>query len=44
MTFRVHGPSVMAPSDGEHGVIHFWNQGWKDADLIVDVYGVYQTR
>ncbi|MFF3863798.1 PKD domain-containing protein [Streptomyces sp. NPDC002209] len=31
-------------SDGEHGVIHFWNQGWKDADLIVDVYGVYQTR
>ncbi|MCX5123620.1 hypothetical protein [Streptomyces sp. NBC_00347] len=31
-------------SDGEHGIVHFWNQGWKDADLIVDVFGVYQTN
>ncbi len=31
-------------SDGDHGVINFWNQGWKDVDLIVDVFGVYETN
>ncbi|MDX3536136.1 PKD domain-containing protein [Streptomyces sp. MB09-01] len=37
-------PNLVQASDGEHGIIHFWNQGWKDADLIVDVFGVYETR
>ncbi|MFF1414451.1 hypothetical protein ACFVX6_32465 [Streptomyces sp. NPDC058289] len=37
-------PNMVQAGDGEHGIIHFWNQGWKDADLIVDVFGVYQTK
>ncbi|MFD9367933.1 hypothetical protein ACFWA6_09525 [Streptomyces sp. NPDC060020] len=35
--------NLVQASDGDHGIINFWNQGWKDADLIIDVFGVYQT-
>ncbi|MFE6907041.1 hypothetical protein [Streptomyces erythrochromogenes] len=35
--------NLVQAGDGEHGIVHFWNQGWKDADLIVDLFGVYET-
>ncbi len=37
-------PNLVQASDGEHGIIHYWNQGWKDVDLIVDLFGVYETN
>ncbi|MFE3555089.1 PKD domain-containing protein [Streptomyces sp. NPDC059193] len=37
-------PNLVQASDGEHGVITFWNQGHEDADLVLDVFGVYQSK
>ncbi|MCX5588875.1 PKD domain-containing protein [Streptomyces erythrochromogenes] len=37
-------PNLVQASDGDHGVIDFWNQGHEDADLVLDVFGVYQTK
>ncbi|MFJ2598566.1 PKD domain-containing protein [Streptomyces erythrochromogenes] len=37
-------PNLVQASDGDHGVINFWNQGHEDADLVLDVFGVYQTK
>ncbi|MFJ3908316.1 PKD domain-containing protein [Streptomyces vinaceus] len=37
-------PNMVQASDGDHGVITFWNQGHEDADLVLDVFGVYQTK
>ncbi|MFE5627230.1 PKD domain-containing protein [Streptomyces virginiae] len=36
-------PNLVQASGGEHGIINFWNQGWKDADLIVDIFGAYEA-
>ncbi|MFE2126925.1 hypothetical protein [Streptomyces amritsarensis] len=35
--------NLVQAASGDHGIVHFWNQGWKDADLIVDFYGIYET-
>ncbi|MGW6984851.1 PKD domain-containing protein [Streptomyces sp. NPDC054932] len=37
-------PNLVQASDGDHGVINFWNQGYQDADLVLDVFGVYQSK
>ncbi|WP_405833761.1 PKD domain-containing protein [Streptomyces sp. NBC_00105] len=37
-------PNLVQASDGDHGVIAFWNQGYQDADLVLDVFGVYQSK
>lgn len=37
-------PNLVQASAGEHGIINFWNQGWKDADLVVDIFGIYQNN
>ncbi|MGW7434504.1 PKD domain-containing protein [Streptomyces sp. NPDC054849] len=37
-------PNLVQASDGDHGVITFWNQGHQDADLVLDVFGVYQSK
>ncbi|MFG2991660.1 PKD domain-containing protein [Streptomyces sp. NPDC048257] len=37
-------PNLVQASDGDHGVITFWNQGDQDADLVLDVFGVYQSK
>ncbi|WP_030769941.1 PKD domain-containing protein [Streptomyces sp. NRRL F-2664] len=37
-------PNLVQANDGDHGVITFWNQGHEDADLVLDVFGVYQTK
>ncbi|MFJ2746872.1 PKD domain-containing protein [Streptomyces sp. NPDC087297] len=35
-------PNLVQASSGNHGIIDFWNRGWEDVDLIVDVFGLYQ--
>lgn len=37
-------PNLVQASDGDHGVVTFWNQGYQDADLVLDVFGVYQSK
>ncbi|WP_327260090.1 PKD domain-containing protein [Streptomyces sp. NBC_01232] len=37
-------PNLVQAGDGDHGVITFWNQGYQDADLVLDVFGVYQSK
>ncbi|MBD3575284.1 MULTISPECIES: PKD domain-containing protein [Streptomyces] len=35
--------NLVQASGGEHGILNFWNQGWKDVDLIVDTFGAYEA-
>ncbi|ROQ96934.1 hypothetical protein EDE04_3406 [Streptomyces sp. 2132.2] len=35
---------VQASSGGVNGVVDFWNQGWAPTDLIVDMFGYYETK
>ncbi|WP_374775053.1 PKD domain-containing protein [Streptomyces sp. NBC_01310] len=37
-------PNLVQASAGEHAIVHYWNQGWKDVDLIVDIFGVYESN
>ncbi|MGW5851078.1 PKD domain-containing protein [Streptomyces sp. NPDC055254] len=37
-------PNLVQASSGDHGVVDFWNQGWEDTDLIVDLFGYYETK
>ncbi|MEU4732328.1 hypothetical protein [Streptomyces sp. NPDC023588] len=36
-------PNLVQASSGKHNVIDFWNQGWSDIDLVVDLFGFYQS-
>ncbi|MFI6147192.1 PKD domain-containing protein [Streptomyces sp. NPDC051109] len=36
-------PNLVQTSGGKGGIIDFWNQGWQDIDLIVDLIAWYQT-
>ncbi|MEU4727342.1 hypothetical protein [Streptomyces sp. NPDC023588] len=35
-------PNLVQASTGKNGIIDFWNQGWDDIDLVVDLFGLYQ--
>ncbi|MEV6727443.1 MULTISPECIES: PKD domain-containing protein [unclassified Streptomyces] len=35
---------VQASSGGVNGVVDFWNQSWNTTDLIVDIFGYYETK
>ncbi|WP_328620925.1 PKD domain-containing protein [Streptomyces sp. NBC_00354] len=35
---------VQASSGGVNGVVDFWNQSWDTTDLIVDIFGYYETK
>ncbi|MFD3542989.1 hypothetical protein ACFWUQ_26330 [Streptomyces sp. NPDC058662] len=37
-------PNLVQVSSGNNGVVDFWNQGWEEADLIVDMFGYYETN
>ncbi|MEW1799395.1 hypothetical protein AB0428_06100 [Streptomyces virginiae] len=37
-------PNLVQASTGKTGVIDFWNRGWEPADLVVDMFGVYQQN
>ncbi len=36
--------NLVQTSGGKGGVLDFWNQGWRDIDLIVDLIAWYQTN
>ncbi|MFE9633311.1 PKD domain-containing protein [Streptomyces sp. NPDC006463] len=36
-------PNLVQASAGANGIVDFWNMGWDDADLIVDIFGFYDT-
>ncbi|MFD3538805.1 hypothetical protein ACFWUQ_04810 [Streptomyces sp. NPDC058662] len=36
--------NLVQASSGDHGVVDFWNQGWDDTDLVVDIFGYYETK
>ncbi|MFD7080772.1 PKD domain-containing protein [Streptomyces sp. NPDC002181] len=35
---------VQASSGGVNGVVDFWNQSWAPTDLLVDMFGYYETK
>ncbi|MGP3687033.1 PKD domain-containing protein [Streptomyces sp. IBSNAI002] len=40
-TFGATVPNLAQASAGRNNVIDFWNQGWDDIDLVVDMFGFY---
>ncbi|MFD3542988.1 hypothetical protein ACFWUQ_26325 [Streptomyces sp. NPDC058662] len=37
-------PNLVQASAGDTGIVDFWNQGWDDADVIVDIFGYYDNK
>ncbi|WP_328926721.1 hypothetical protein OG429_20390 [Streptomyces sp. NBC_00190] len=37
-------PNLVQASTGANGIVDFWNRGWDDIDLVVDVFGFYDTK
>ncbi|NXY93414.1 hypothetical protein HYE82_03130 [Streptomyces sp. BR123] len=37
-------PNLVQASTGANGIVDFWNQSDGNADLIVDVFGMYQDN
>ncbi|MFE2167576.1 PKD domain-containing protein [Streptomyces sp. NPDC059447] len=37
-------PNLVQASTGNNGIIDFWNKGWGNTDLIVDLFGFYDTK
>ncbi|MCX5146440.1 PKD domain-containing protein [Streptomyces sp. NBC_00320] len=37
-------PNLVQASSGEHGVIDLWNQSYNNVDLIVDMFGYYESK
>ncbi|MFB6614395.1 hypothetical protein ACIGFK_11555 [Streptomyces sp. NPDC085524] len=37
-------PNLVQASTGTTGIIDFFNQGWEQTDLVVDVFGFYDTK
>ncbi|MFF1415679.1 hypothetical protein ACFVX6_38915 [Streptomyces sp. NPDC058289] len=37
-------PNLAQASSGNNGIVDFWNQGWEPTDLIVDIFGYYETN
>ncbi|MCX5607095.1 hypothetical protein OHB39_05795 [Streptomyces sp. NBC_00047] len=37
-------PNLAQASAGKGSVIDFWNQGWDDIDLVVDMFGFYEKN
>ncbi|MFJ9940559.1 PKD domain-containing protein [Streptomyces erythrochromogenes] len=37
-------PNLVQAGMGYNGIVDFWNRGWDDIDLVVDIFGVYQTN
>ncbi|MFD7257846.1 hypothetical protein [Streptomyces sp. NPDC059874] len=37
-------PNLVQASTGSNGIIDFWNKGWGNTDLVVDLFGFYDTK
>ncbi|MEU9143986.1 hypothetical protein [Streptomyces sp. NPDC048349] len=36
--------NLVQTTPGDKGMVAFWNQGWQDADLLIDYYGHYAAN
>ncbi|MEU9250662.1 hypothetical protein AB0D66_02265 [Streptomyces sp. NPDC048270] len=36
--------NLVQAASGPHGIVDFWNQGWEETDLVVDLSGYYDTQ
>ncbi|MFD3542987.1 hypothetical protein ACFWUQ_26320 [Streptomyces sp. NPDC058662] len=36
--------NLVQASSGNFGIVDFWNQGWDSADLVVDIFGYYESE
>ncbi|MFE6907040.1 PKD domain-containing protein [Streptomyces erythrochromogenes] len=36
--------NLVQAGSGNNGIVDFWNQGWDKADLVVDIFGYYETN
>ncbi len=36
--------NLVQATSGPHGIVDFWNQGWEETDLVVDLFGYYDTQ
>ncbi|MDX3536133.1 PKD domain-containing protein [Streptomyces sp. MB09-01] len=37
-------PNLVQASSGKNGIVDYWNQGWEDVDLVVDIFGYYESK
>ncbi|MEV0416260.1 PKD domain-containing protein [Streptomyces sp. NPDC050448] len=37
-------PNLVQAGMGNNGIVDYWNRGWDDIDVVVDIFGVYQTN
>ncbi|MGW6786649.1 PKD domain-containing protein [Streptomyces sp. NPDC054987] len=37
-------PNLVQAGAGNNGIVDFWNQGWDNADLVVDIFGYYESN
>ncbi|MFD5507232.1 hypothetical protein ACFWIB_05585 [Streptomyces sp. NPDC127051] len=37
-------PNLVQAGMGNNGIVDLWNRGWDDIDMVVDIFGVYQTN
>ncbi|OLZ66497.1 hypothetical protein AVW11_15390 [Streptomyces amritsarensis] len=37
-------PNLVQAGSGKNGIVDFWNQGWDKTDLVVDIFGYYESN
>ncbi|MFF8263532.1 PKD domain-containing protein [Streptomyces virginiae] len=37
-------PNLVQAGSGKNGIVDYWNQGWDNTDLVVDIFGYYETN
>ncbi|MFB8394501.1 PKD domain-containing protein [Streptomyces yangpuensis] len=37
-------PNLVQAGSGKNGIVDFWNQGWDRTDLVVDIFGYYESN
>ncbi|MFE0578068.1 PKD domain-containing protein [Streptomyces sp. NPDC058874] len=43
-TARRTVPNLVQAAAGNNGIVDYWNQGWDNTDLIVDIFGYYESN
>ncbi|KOU27006.1 hypothetical protein ADK94_01275 [Streptomyces sp. XY593] len=37
-------PNLVQAGAGSNGIVDYWNQGWDNTDLVVDIFGYYESN
>ncbi|MFE5495455.1 PKD domain-containing protein [Streptomyces virginiae] len=37
-------PNLVQAGAGNNGIVDYWNQGWDNTDLVVDIFGYYESN